>query len=314
MYEYTYRNHLKFGYNQVNNYQPRESKTDKYTFEYGQVSQADLNWRQANELAARQIYENRHQDVTVLLSGGMDSEICFRSFYDQQLPVRTASLRFLDLDQSEEMNYIQKTIQKHNIKNHEFVDVEVKSFVKSDDFYKTADLSKCVSPIIVLHLWLANQVQGTPVIAQGEVHLHKVIPAGYVPGVSPYEPSDWLISEKERRCTMYMNFILQNKPAIPGFFQYNVEQVYSYLTQNKMLTELVNNKLIGKLGTRSSKNKIAHQFYPDVELREKRHGWESILDFHDEIRSMLAKRFPHSNDENYILIEDFLRMISSKKK
>ncbi len=310
MFQYTFQNHFKFGYNHLNKYQYRTSENDVFSFEYGKVLNTDLTWRQSNELAARQIYSNKFGDLYVLLSGGMDSEICLRSFIDQSLPVKTISLRFLDLDQTEELAYVYKAIKKYNIVNHIFVDIDVKSFVLSKEFNYIADSIKCVSPIIILHLWLANQVPGTPVIAQGEVHLRKSLPNDYVPGISPYESSEWYISESERLCSIFMNFIKREKPAIPGFFQYNVEQIYSYLTKNKLLGDLINNKVVGKLGTRSSKNLIARQFYPDVEDRVKKHGWESAQDYHDTLRAEMAQRYPYSDQNAKLMISDLLEMIS----
>ena len=226
MYEYTLGNHFKFGYDGTNNYQDRSSERQIFSFEYGKARVENLSWRQANELAARQIYDRKSGEIFVLLSGGMDSEICFRSFYDQKLPVRTVSLRFLDINQAEEMSYIQKSIAKYGITNHEFVDVDIKRMIFSQIFNEIADVTRCVSPIVILHLWLANQLPGMPVIAQGEVHLKKEVPDDYVPGVSEYLPSDWYLVESERLCSIYKNFILKTTPAIPGFFQYNPEQIY----------------------------------------------------------------------------------------
>lgn len=309
MFEYTHKNHFKFGYNDLNEYQPRSLDTDQFSFQYGRVSNKNLSWKQANELAASQIYDRKVGDIHVLLSGGMDSEICFKSFYDLKLPVKTISLRFTDIDQSNELFYINKAVAKYGIENHEFIDVEVQKIVKSNEFKKLAQSIKCVSPIIVLHMWLANQIKGTPVIAQGEVHLKKSVPANYIPGVSPYEPSIWYLTESERLCSIYMNFILQNKPAIPGFFQYNPEQIYSYLTKNNILQNLIENKIHGKLGTRSSKNLMAHQFYPEIEMREKRHGWESIQEFHDQLRSEMANWFPNSDQSCEKSYDNILKML-----
>lgn len=314
MFEYTKENHFKFGYNGRHEFQPRQIDTDQFTFEYGKTSNINLTWRESNELAARQIYSNKVGQIYILLSGGMDSEICLKSFVDQRIPVRTISLRFLDINQTEELSFIYKALDKFNIAKHEFIDVEVKSLINSKEFFSISDPIRCVSPIIVLHLWLANQVSGTPVIAQGEVHLKKHISSDYVPGKSPYEASEWYITESERLCAIYMNFILRKKPAIPAFFQYNVEQIYSYLTKNPILNDLVNNKIIGKLGTRSSKNQISKQFYTDIEMREKRHGWEDIQNFHDQIRSQLAKRYPYSDQSAEIDLSKLLKMISVQNK
>jgi hypothetical protein len=86
-----------------------------------------------------------------------------------------------------------------------------------------------------------------------------------------------------------------HKPAIPGFFQYLPEQTYSFITQNPHLQKLVSNQIYGKLGTRTSKNIMSLQFYPDIEMRPKLHGWESVEKFHDKIRHELALKFPDSN-------------------
>ena len=306
MFEYTKNNHFKFGYNDLNHYQPRENANDRFSFEYGCVEQPQLTWRQSNELAALDIFSKRSGDITILLSGGTDSEICLRSFLDQKLPVKTISLRYLDLNQDSELFYIHKLKADYSL-DHTFVDLAVKDFTLSDDFFKIADPIKCVSPIIVSHLWLANQVPGTPIIAQGELHLKKRIPADYIPGKSPYLKSPWSVFESERLCSIYPNFMLRKKPAIPGFFQYLPEQIYSYLTKNPYLTQLVTNSIPGKLGTRTSKNIMSHQFYPEIPIRNKLHGWESEQDFHDHTRALLAQRFPDSDQSAAVEYDEIIQ-------
>lgn len=295
MFEYTLGNHFKFGYNGFNDFRQRQSPKDTFTAEYGAITQdGNLNWRKANEKAAREIHERRHGELYLLLSGGTDSEICLKSFLDQKIPLKTITLRYQDVDHSQEMQDVERLVAAHNL-DHEYVDISLMDFVQSPKFYATIDAVQCVSPIIGCQLWLANQVPGTPIIAQGEVDLKKQVPADYVPGVSPYEPSSWFLYESERLCSIYQNFILKNKTAIPGFFQYLPEQTYSYLTENPFLNELVNNRVVGKLGTRTSKNLISQQFYPDIPLRQKLHGWESVQAFHDKLRAELALRFPYAD-------------------
>lgn len=309
MFEYTQGNHFKFGYNGMNLYQQRASSTDRFTAEYGQAKKNLKNWRQANEDAALDIYEKKEGDLWLLLSGGMDSEICLRSFLDQGLPLKTVTLRYKDIDQNEELIHVDRLIRDFNI-DHQFVDIALLDFIESSKFYKTVDLVKCVSPIIGCQLWLANSVAGTPIIAQGEVHLKKEIPDDYVPGVSPYLPSDWYLYESERLCSIYMNFLLQNKSAIPGFFQYTPEQTYTFLSNNPVLKKLVTNQIPGKLGTRSSKNIMSAQFYPEIPVRTKLHGWESIQKVHDDLREKLALRFPDSDDSYKIEYHSLVRHLS----
>ena len=308
MYEYTYQNHFKYGYNNSSYYRSRSKLEEKFTAEFGRALIPNLNWREANNLAAVRIYEKKVGDIYVLLSGGMDSEICLKSFVDQKLPVKTISLKFLDIDQSKELEHINRIVKEYDVPHH-FEEIHVKKFVTSSEFLNTIDNIKCVSPIIGCHLWLANQLEGTPVIAQGEVHLKKEIPEDYIPGKSEYLKSSWHLYESERLCSIYQNFINRGKPAIPGFFQYLPEQFLSFLTLNPILTQLVNNQLIGKLGTRSSKNEMSAQFYPEIPLRQKLHGWESEQDYHDTIRKELGEKYKNNDSYYKIELEQLITML-----
>ena len=309
MYSYTKNNHFKFGYNHKNEYQVRNEASDVFTAEYGKVMQNNISWREANNLAAREISGTNPGKICILLSGGMDSEICLRSFADQNIPFFAVSLRFSDVDQSSETFYIDRL--KEELKfQHRYVDLKLNDFVNSSEFFETVNLIKCVSPIVGCHLWLANQVDGLPVIAQGEVHLKKEVPINYRPGISTYDFSMWYLIESERLCSIYMNFIIQNKSAVPGFFQYLPEQALAFLTDNPILSKLVNNEIPGKLGTRTSKNAMSLQYYPTLDPREKLHGWENCGAIHDLVRAQLAKRFPHNDAYFKISYNELLNSLS----
>ena len=308
MYPYTKNNHFKFGYNHKRYFEDRKDKNDQFFAEYGRCERFVNNWREANELAAKNIYDAKQGDLWILLSGGMDSEICIESFLSQKLPCKAVTLRYLDIDHNYELQFVEKLKKKH-VFHHEYIDVNLQDLLKSSEFSSLLESIKCVSPILGAHLWAANQLPGTPVIAQAEAYLKKKIPEDYVPGVSPYLPSEWVLVESERLCSIYMNFIKQNKPAIPGFFQYLPEQTYSFLTNNPILENLVTNKIHGKLGTRTSKNLMSKQFYPELEDREKLHGWEDIQEQHDELRKQLATKFPHSDANFEFALQDLIKAL-----
>lgn len=313
MYHYTEDNHFKFGYSDSEPYSVRLSKEQTFCFQYGVVKDRTLSWSEANQIAAKKIFDNKVGSIYILLSGGMDSEVCLLSFLQQKLPVKTISLRFKKYSHPDEMQHIERIKQQYNI-SHEYVDIDLESLLESSDFLSTVEPVKCVSPIIGCHLWLANQISGTPIIAQGEVHLKKEISYDYVPGVSPYLPSDWFLFESERLCSLYMNFILNKKPAIPGFFQYTPEQIYSYLARNPYLERLLHHEIHGKLGTRSSKNLILKQFYPNIQLREKLHGWENFQELHDYHRAKLAKKFPDNDASAKIKVDDLIKALNKSSK
>lgn len=310
MYPYTKNNHFKFGYNRESYFGDRKNEKDQFFAEYGRCERSVNTWREANELAAKNIHDAKQGDLWVLLSGGLDSEICLESFLTQKLPCKAVTLRYLDINHKTELQFVEKLKKKHAF-HHEYIDVNLQDLLKSDEFISLLDSIKCVSPIIGAHLWAANQIPGTPIIAQGETYLKKIIPEDYVPGISPYLPSEWVLIESERLCSIYMNFIKRNKPAIPGFFQYLPEQTYSFLTNNPILESLIANKIPGKLGTRTSKNLMSKQFYPEMEDREKLHGWESIQEQHDELRKQMAKKFPYSDANFEIAVPELIRTLKS---
>lgn len=218
-------------------------------------------------------------------------------------------MRFNDNLNSHDLEYVKKFAYEHNIKIH-YHDLSILDFWNSKIMLDIADSVSSVSPILASHLWLAEQIKGVPVIAQGEPHLKKSIPDSYIPGVSPYIESSWHLVESERLCSLYQYFIQKNKPAVPGFFQYLPEQIYSFCFANKMMTNLVENKIVGKLGTRSSKNQMIHQFYPEIQSRPKFTGFEKIEVQHNFWRQFLANRFPNSDHHYKVEYEDLRKMLS----
>jgi hypothetical protein len=308
-YLYTEKNHFRFGYDGHHAYHGRTSPEQKFSFEYGRSSQRLTSWREANRLAAKSIRKNFDGPLWILFSGGTDSECVARAFWEADVPFRLATLRMEDGLNAHDLEHAFAFAQEisHPL---ELFDLNMREFWQSDLLYRYADPIQCVSPILVAHLWLADQVDGIPIIGQGECYLKKDIPADYVPGESPYLPSPWRLIESERLCSLYRHFILNNRPAVPGFFQYLPEQIFTFLNDNPILSDLVQNKTIGKLGTRTSKNQMVRHFYPEINERQKFTGFENISELHDKLRAHLAARFPHSDDDAAILFEDVLKMTS----
>ncbi len=308
MFEYTFHNHFQFGYQSDRLYAVRSTSDEIFYARYSQPSRPITSWREANTTACLEISRKAVGDIWVLLSGGVDSEICLRSFLESKIPVRVASLRLKNGLNNHDMAYVKKLEAELSLQVTYF-DLDAEAFFNSQDMESIVNPIQCISPILAAHLWLADQLDGTPIIAQGEPYFIKQVPEDYIPGESPYLPSSWFLVESESLCSLYRHFILQDRPAIPGFFQYLPEQFYSYMKFNPILLDLVNNRIVGKLGTRTSKNKIAYQFYPELEPREKYNGFEKIQSMVDLKRSELTTRFPHSDQLYYIGYDELLSQL-----
>ena len=274
-FSYTASHHFQFGYDAEN----------KFQFSYGSLQYPIESWKQTNNLAAQKIASSTSEKIVVLLSGGVDSEICLKHFLEIGAPVEAATLRFTNNANDYDLQHVLRIEKETGVKVH-YYDLDPEKFWNSHEMLVITDPIQCVSPLLACHLWLANQVNGLPVIAQGEPHLVKDTP--------------WKIVESERLCSLYRHFMQSNRPAIPGFFQYLPEQIYAFCYFNPILSQLVQNLIPGKLGTRSSKNKMIFQFYPELVAREKQTGVESFQNLHDVHRKKLAYRYPNSDNSAYL--------------
>lgn len=312
-YQYSYKNHFKFGYRPDNWFQKRQSENQIFTACYGPIEREIHNWRKANLLAAEKISETqRHRPLVICLSGGTDSEACVRSFVEARVDFSVAIMAFENGINDVDVGFAFQLCKELKIP-HKVYTLDIIGFWDSRELLALTDRIYCVSPIIACQLWLASQVNGVPIIAQGEPHFKKAINENYVSGVSPYEPSPWYLVESERLCSMYMHFILNDIPAIPAFFQFLPEQFYSFLQNNPVFEKLIANQVVGKLGTRTSKNEIVRSFYPEIKPRLKLTGIEKIQDIHDRKRLELARRYPWNDQNCRIDLQDLHKQLEVRK-
>jgi len=290
-YNFTAGNHFQFG----------STPDGAFHFQYGSIEQKIDNWRLANQLAAQKIAENSTTQIVVLLSGGIDSEICLKHFLEIKAPVIAASLRFANDVNAYDLEHVYR-IQKETGVHVEFFDLDPEKFWNSKEMLEITDPIQCVSPLLACHLWLAEQISGLPVIAQGEPHLVKSA------------NDQWDLVESERLCSLYRHFMRISRPAIPGFFQYLPEQIFSFCFHNPLLKQLVSNQIPGKLGTRSSKNKMIYQFYPELAAREKKTGVEVIQNLHDFHRKQLANRYPDFDHHAYLSYENLRKVLQRENE
>ncbi len=296
MYQYTHQNYFEFGYFPDRKYSKREHNDEIF---YANLSPAlaDIQcWRKANIDAALKVQKNLPGPYWLLLSGGTDSEVCARAFKEAGVPFQAITLRLADEANEYDIRHVNALKDELGIAV-EFVDLNPEDFLQSEEFQNISNITNNISPIYAFHLWLASQVNGTPILAQGEVHLKKA------------NDGLWYYIESERLCALYRYFILYDKPAVPGFFQYTPEQILSYLKYNPFLKRLINNEIEGKLGTRSSKNRMISQYYPEIEMRTKYTGFEKIEDMIDVYRKKLRNQFSQHDQVWHCEVGQLMRQL-----
>lgn len=89
----SHQNHFKFGYDH-NWFGFRTSIDQKWNVEYGRCQNTPGSFYQECLNTARIIQQNAQQKMTILFSGGVDSEVTLQSFVLAQIPITATILRF----------------------------------------------------------------------------------------------------------------------------------------------------------------------------------------------------------------------------
>lgn len=215
-----------------------------------------------NCIAAEEIYDNRNGlPISVLMSGGIDSEIVATSFLKIKAPFTAYILQFKDNLNIHDISYAVSFCETNNV-NYKLVELDIKKFLK-EQAYDYASYSDTCCAELLSTMWLADQVSGLPIIGSGEPFFIK-------------KKDHWFYREHERITGFYKHFIFQDRPAIPGFFQYSPELLASYST-TELIVSLAKNELDRRIqNSRPIKFDTLKRYYPQLYQRKKYTGFENI--------------------------------------
>jgi len=287
----SHNNHFKFGYNQIP-FNFRISAMDKWWVSYGKCERPTFSFKEECLQTARQIQRDAGQKITVLFSGGADSEVALQSFLLAKIPVRAAILRFKNDLNIHDISYAVIACEKWGVPYH-FFDLDLLQFWENQ-LFDYANPTYCITPQLLTTMWLVDQIDEYPVLGSGECLLVKRIPEDYLPGISPYEDSEWDLYEKEKIAAWFRHFMVKKRSGCPGFFQYTPEIILSYLL-DPFVQRLTSNHMTGKLCTASSKLKIYQQHF-DLIDRPKFSGFEKVQREDGKYRKILTETFPDAKE------------------
>lgn len=284
-------NHFKFGYDR-HWFTERKNILQNWSVEYGRATRPTFNFKNECIENARAIQEQSKQKMTVLFSGGVDSEVTLQSFLLAQIPITASILRFKNDLNIHDISYAIIACEKLGVK-YNIIDLDILRFWENQ-LLEYAEPSYCISPQLLSTMWLADQVDEYPVFGGGECFLVKEQDPNYTPGVSPYVHSEWYLWEREKIAAWYRHFIIKDRPACPGFFQFTPEIILAYLLDPEV-ERLTRSEICGKLTTESSKLSIYQQHFNLVD-RPKYSGFEKVQEYDSIYRKILINKNPGTNE------------------
>ncbi len=277
MKTYTYKNHFKFGYN--NKYfNHRKSPNDIWNVKYGRCENTPNNFRIECVNAAKLINKSTNSDIYILLSGGIDSEIVARSFVEANIDIMCIIGRFNTVMNDHDIRYATKFCRVFRIP-YKIIDIDIYKFWKND-LYKYASTSKCISPQLVIPMYLADQVDGHVVIGAGECYMVQ------------NSDCEFELYEKEKIAVWYRHFMINDKEGTPGFFQYTPELILSFIN-DKSIINIPKSK---RISTYYEKLKVYKKYWPEIEDREIYTGFEKFKELdYNLYRPYLENKFGEYN-------------------
>lgn len=274
----SFKNHFQFGYNNEA-FILRKSPSDQWWVNYGQCETKPLNFEQECLRTAQRIRASTDLPLWVLFSGGVDSEVTLRSFVQAGLQVQAAILRFKNDLNIHDISYAVIACEELEVP-YKIFDLDLVEFWETK-LWDYAIPTQCVSPQLLTTMYLADQIDGYPILGSGECFLAKET------------DQQWYLWEREKIASWYRHFLIQRRDACPGFFQYTPEIILSYLN-DPMVQSLIQNNLIDQTDTKESKLRIYKQYF-DLISRPKYTGFEKVQDLDFKYRKQLKSQFPDSD-------------------
>jgi hypothetical protein len=229
------------------------SKTDKHlTFKEALIE---------NARATVDAFPNEQLDL--MFSGGIDSEIILQAFKEIGHPIRVNIFKYENAYNFYDVQHALRACQLVGIKPN-VIDFNLEKFYENDA-YDLMCVVKCSHARAMPHLAFMDYVDGIPIFGSGD-------PRFYRPHDNYSEKATWLVQDAEYDIAWFRYAEMIERQAIMQWLKWTPEVVAS-MTETKWFKALTNDEYPGKLGPNSTKIEGYREAFP-LEQREKRTGFE----------------------------------------
>jgi hypothetical protein len=210
-------------------------------------------------LNAIRIKEKFGSNLSLLFSGGVDSEIILRVYKDLKIPLNVFIFKYENNFNYRDVACAIRICESLNCK-FTIIDFNLKKFFENDAY----DIwTKCYTDTSgrLPQMAFSNYVDGVSIMGSGEPEWRK------------QTDNTWKfeLDESDKIWSVYNKTIGKN--VICDWYEYSPEIIVSHL-KLPYVQKLLNNEIPGKLSSVSSKGLIHKNIWPDLEIRQKLVGFE----------------------------------------
>ncbi len=292
----TLNNHLKYWYNDDENQRWRQSHNDYTSMSVGGCSRksfsAKIEWTRIARLIADQ-----YPNITVFMSGGLDSEIALRCFLAAGVRPKLATVRFPDNKNLYDIGPMIDLVQKEFGLDISVIDFDPEEFCLSGAYLETASKYQAYTFYQQMLLKIAEEYSA-PMITVDEIELEKFPIINFDTGHTAWH---WVFLKKEDQDGVWRRFAEKTGiPALNNFYTYTPESMLAFL-QLPTTAALIRDQIPYKYAWTSSKMKIYSEAGFKFRMRPKWHGMENYMPIWDYVKANLPNDIKNFQPRNYTI-------------
>lgn len=297
----TERSHLKYWYGNDRNQVWRKDNLETTSMSVGGCTRKPMGLK-AELIRTARVLNKQYPDLTIFLSGGLDSEMALQSFLSAGITPRIATIRFPDDKNIHDIGPAMRMLDHMGLK-YSIIDIDPEEFVMSGEAFEIGARFQGYSFYQQLLMKVAIDYNA-PMITIDEIELEKLPVIDWETG-KHYDR--WAFLKKEDQDGVWRRFAdATGIPAFNNFYSYSPESILAFL-QLPTVDDLVNDRIPGKLGWTSSKMKIYSHLGYNFRKRPKWHGVENYMHLWDYVRyNVYEKSNLKFNERNYVMPIDQL--------
>lgn len=210
---WTKKNHFSFG--------RLETDEDTFVSSCGLLERKPLVGLAESVESCKHFYDSLGSDdkknITLCLSGGIDSQCMAIAFSIAKIPFRAVFLRFKNELNAFDIKTNVDWCQQNQI-IYDFIDLDIIDFFETGKYYDVAKRYFCQSPQIAAHLWMLDNIDGVPCLAGNPI-------------APIWRNNGWFFVglPGELHSTYFKYFSICERPGLPWFFLYSPELIASFL-------------------------------------------------------------------------------------
>lgn len=234
--------------------------------------------------AAEIIYAQKQGQLYLMYSGGLDSEYTLSLFLSLGMNITPVIIRLCPDYNIHETQYAFDYCASKNI-TPIIIDIDFDHFVKSG---KMLELATQMKIGIYHYSAIAHSIlnlDGTIIMGDGEPYIKN-------------RNNSWFVEIYNYEFGIGNFFKQNNILGTPYFLRYTKEMMISFL-KHDIIKDLASNKIVGKLGSNSSKIYVYNDSGFNLKPRQKLHGYEVIETSEIFKHEDFSYFHHHSHDEKF---------------